>query len=76
MLEDLTPRKREFNCRVRSVGLALEAKDKKILETAIESVDVWPAKTLSNELKRRGLLLSDSAISNHRKKACACFRLN
>jgi hypothetical protein len=54
----------------------LDDKDSKILEQAIISPDVWPSKTLSNELKKRGLLVSDSAISNHRKKACACFRLN
>jgi hypothetical protein len=76
MLQDLTPPVRKFNCKVRTVILALDDKDSKILEQAMVSVDVWPAKTLSVELKRRGLLLSDSAISNHRKKSCACFRLN
>jgi hypothetical protein len=76
MLQDLTPPVRHFNCKVRTVILALDDKDSKILEQAIISPDVWPSKTLSNELKKRGLLVSDSAISNHRKKACACFRIN
>jgi hypothetical protein len=76
MLQDLTPPVRQFNCKVRTVLSGLDDKDSKILEQAVLSADVWPAKTLSIELKRRGLLLSDSAISNHRKKSCACFRLN
>jgi hypothetical protein len=76
MLEDLTPPVRHYNCKVRSVMLGLDAKDVKVFENAIMSADVWPSKTLSNELKKRGLLLSDSAITSHRKKSCACFRLN
>ena len=76
MLQDLTPPVRQFNCKVRTVVSGLDDKDSKILEQAILSADVWPAKTLSMELKKRGLLLSDSAISSHRKKSCACFRLN
>jgi hypothetical protein len=77
MLQDLTPPVRQFNCRVKTIlTQELDAKDAKILEQAILSPDVWGAKTLSNELKKRGLLLSDNAISSHRKKSCACFRLN
>jgi len=76
MLEDLKPPVRQFSCRVKTVILSLDAKDVKVLEQTIMSPDVWPAKTLSNELKKRGVLLSDNAISNHRKKSCACFRVN
>ena len=76
MLENLEPPVRQFNCRVKTVSEGLDVKDVKILEQAMISVDVWPARTLSIELKKRGLLLSDNAISNHRKKSCACFRLN
>ena len=75
MLEGLQPPVRQFNCKVRTVTAGLEAKDQKVLEQAIASPD-WPAKTLSVELKKRGLLLSDNAIANHRKKSCACFRIN
>jgi hypothetical protein len=76
MLENLEPPVRQFNCRVKTVSEGLDVKDVKILEQAMISPDVWPARTLSIELKKRGLLLSDNAISNHRKKSCACFRLN
>jgi hypothetical protein len=76
MLEDLEPPVRQFSCRVRTVSESLDAKDAKILEQALISPDVWASRTLSIELKKRGLLVSDNAIGNHRKKSCACFRLN
>jgi hypothetical protein len=76
MLDGLEPPQRVFNCRVRSVFETLEAKDKKILESAITSADVWPAKTLSNALKQRGLVLSDGAIAQHRKGSCSCGKIN
>jgi hypothetical protein len=76
MLEGLQPPKRVFNCRVRSVLETLDAKDKKIFEVAIQSFDLWPARTLSNALKQRGVVVSDAAISNHRKRTCSCGKIN
>ena len=76
MLDGLQPPKRVWNCRVRSVLETLDAKDKKILETALASLELWPARTLSNELKRRGVALSDSAIAIHRKGACSCGKID
>jgi hypothetical protein len=54
----------------------LDAKDKKIFEVAIQSFDLWPARTLSNALKQRGLVLSDGAIAQHRKGSCSCGKIN
>jgi hypothetical protein len=76
MLDGLQPPQRVYNCRVRSVLETLDAKDKKILETALDSLDLWPVRTLSIELKRRGLVLSDSAIANHRRGSCSCGKIN
>jgi hypothetical protein len=76
MLDGLQPPERVYNCRVRSVLETLDAKDKKILETALDSLDLWPVRTLSIELKRRGLVLSDSAIANHRRGSCSCGKIN
>jgi hypothetical protein len=76
MLDGLQPPKRVFNCRVRSVLVTLDAKDKKILESAIASADLWPARTLSNALKQRGMVLSDGAIAQHRKGSCSCGKIN
>lgn len=72
MLENLTPPKRVFTCAVRTVLQGLDEKDKKILVDAIANVDVWPAKTLSRALKERNIIVSDTAIGNHRKGGCSC----
>jgi hypothetical protein len=76
MLDGLEPPKRVFSCRVRSVLETLDDKDKKIFEVAIQSFDLWPARTLSNALKQRGLVLSDGAIAQHRKGSCSCGKIN
>jgi hypothetical protein len=76
MLDGLEPPKRVFSCRVRSVLETLDAKDKKIFEVAIQSFDLWPARTLSTALKQRGLVLSDGAIAQHRKGSCSCGKIN
>ncbi len=73
MLEDLKPPGRHFSCKVRTIAESLDAKDKVILLTAVNSEE-WNFKTLSNELAKRGLLIVDTAIAKHRRKQCACFR--
>lgn len=75
MLEGLKPpHERLYPCRVAQAILALDDKDQKILTEAIADLQTWPAKTLSNALKERGLLLADTTITKHRKKLCACGR--
>lgn len=73
MLEDLTPPVRAYACKVRTIAEGLDAKDKEILLTAVDSEE-WAYKTLSNELGKRGLVLTDTTIKSHRLKACSCFR--
>jgi hypothetical protein len=73
MLEDLIPPGRHFTCKVRTVADALDANDKKILLSAVNSEE-WKLKTLSNELAKRGLVIVDTAIAKHRRKQCSCFR--
>lgn len=72
MLEDLKPPVRQFPCKVRTVLGELEPKDREILLSALNSPDLWPAKTLSNALKSRGLQLIDSSINRHREGICSC----
>lgn len=74
MLEDLTPPDNGRTCKVAVIGATLSNADRQILETAIASKDAWPIKTLSRELRRRGIELSDSPLTNHRNKTCVCFR--
>lgn len=75
LLDGLEVPQRNRPCRVRTVLAELEPKDSKILADAIASPD-WAARTLSMALKERGLMLSDSAISSHRKKMCSCGRID
>lgn len=76
LLDGLEPHKKARPCRVRTVLAELDKKDLAILETALLSVDLWPARTLSVALKQRGVLLSDSAITHHRTKACSCGKID
>jgi hypothetical protein len=76
LLDGLEPHKKARPCRVRSLLAELEKKDADILASALQSPDLWPAKTLSNALKQRGVLLSDSAITHHRSKACSCGKID
>lgn len=73
MLEDLTPPASGRTCKVAVIGATLSDTDRKILEDAIASRDLWPIKTLSKELRRRGIELSDTPLTNHRNKTCVCF---
>jgi len=75
MLEGLTPpQNKAVYCKVDQVLQTLEAVDKQILVDAIANTTTWPAKTLSKELRLRGVSMADTTISKHRAKTCACYR--
>ena len=75
MLEDLKPPSpNKGTCKVGVVAETLSESDKKILLNAVADRDNWPIKTLARALAEKGLQLSDSPLSNHRAKSCACFR--
>jgi hypothetical protein len=75
MLEDLKPPSpNKGSCKVGVVAETLSEGDRKILLTAVADRDNWPIKTLARALAEKGLQLSDSPLSNHRAKSCACFR--
>lgn len=76
LLDGLEPHKKIRPCRVRTILNELEPKDQATLSTALKSIEMWGSKTLSNALKIRGILLSDSAISNHRRGACSCEKID
>jgi hypothetical protein len=73
MLEDLKPPVRTYACKVKTIAEGLDAKDREILLTAVNS-DEWAYKTLSNELGKRGIDILDTTIARHRTARCACFR--
>lgn len=75
MLEGLKQPKKNFGCKVEIVARELSESDKKIFFSAIDAPkEEWPAKTLSNELTKRGIRLVDTTITKHRTKACWCYR--
>jgi hypothetical protein len=74
MLENLKPPIRIRTCAVRTILAQIEKKDQEIFLSAIASED-WPALTLAKELTARGLLISDGAISRHRKEICSCSKI-
>lgn len=75
MLEGLEPPKNKaVYCKIALTLEQLDEADKTILTNALEDVEKWGAKTLSNALRTKGLSLADTTISKHRNKTCACFR--
>jgi hypothetical protein len=73
MLEDLVIPTKQTTCRVRSVAADLPDKDKTIFQQAVMNPE-WPCKTLSNELLKREVKISDTAIKHHREKRCSCWK--
>ena len=75
MLEGLTPpANAAVYCKVDQVLQTLDEADKKILSDAIANKDLWPAKTLSKQLRLRGISMADTTLSKHRANTCACYR--
>jgi hypothetical protein len=75
MLEDLKPpTDPRGSCKVAKVLDSLSETDQEILTGAIFDSNNWPIKTLSKALADRGLQISDTPLTSHRFKSCACFR--
>jgi len=62
MLEDLVIPVKQTTCRIRTVKDEIPDKDATILEQAVMNPE-WPCKTLSNELLKREIKVSDTAIT-------------
>lgn len=75
MLEGLEPPKNKaVYCKVDLMKETLSSEDYAIFIAAVDDKDKWPAKTLTNALRQRGVSVADTTISKHRQRACACFR--
>jgi hypothetical protein len=74
MLEDLALPVKVTSCRVRNVRAELNEKDAPIFDDAVMNPE-WPCKTLQNELAKRGIKISDTAIKHHREKRCSCWKI-
>lgn len=71
MLEGLEQPKRIRPCRVRDLANDMSKEDSKIFLTAV-SDDNWPIVTLVEALRNRGVDISASPITKHRKGMCSC----
>jgi hypothetical protein len=75
MLEDLKPPAPfRGSCKVGQIMLTLSKADQEILTGAIFDTANWPVKTLARALGEKGIQVSDTPITAHRFKNCACFR--
>jgi hypothetical protein len=75
MLEDLKPPSPfRGSCKVGQIMLTLSETDQEILTAAIFDTGNWPIKTLARALNEKGIQISDTPITAHRFKNCACFR--
>ena len=74
LLENFEPPARKFPCKIATVISELQPADKTVLVQALADETRWPAKTLSNALKARGIQLVDSTISRHRQGHCSCLK--
>ena len=74
MLENLFPPKQSRPCKVRSILETLEPADAEILEAAVMDYQKWKVKTLTDELRKLGLNISEKPIATHRAKDCSCWK--
>lgn len=75
MLEGLTPpRNKTVFCKIDKLAAEMTPEDRAIFMAAIEDHRTWPANTLSNALRQKGVSVADMTITKHRLQACACFR--
>jgi len=74
MLEDLTNEPRVRPCRVNTIKATLNAADQAKLEAAVTD-PAWPISQLEKQLRAKGLDISDSSITRHREKRCACSKI-
>lgn len=75
LLDDLTPTRRNFSCRIKEAADNLSKDDAERLYEAVGNITGWTAKGLARELGKRGLLISDHSINRHRRGECSCSRI-
>jgi hypothetical protein len=75
VLKDLVIPQKVWPCKVKNLAATLTEVDRKIFLAAVMNPD-WPLKTLENELRKRGMEISEHPLKKHRTGACACSRLD
>jgi hypothetical protein len=73
MLEGMEPQVKKPSCKMRTILESLEAKDKEILIQALGDPK-WTASSLSRELTKRGMAISEKPVMHHMRNGCSCAR--
>lgn len=71
MLEDLQPPKKIYPCKIRDLAATMTKEDSAIFIKAVNDPN-WPIVTLVEALRNRGVDISASPITKHRKGMCSC----
>ncbi len=75
MLENLQPPNKKTPCKVRTLMDSLNELDAQILEAAVLDSGKWKIKTLADELKSLGLVISEKPLTTHRARLCSCWKI-
>jgi hypothetical protein len=75
MLENLKPPARKHPCKVKSVMDGLNELDAQILEAAVLDSAKWKIKTLADELRSVGIVISERPLTTHRARLCSCWKI-
>lgn len=75
LLDDLTPTKRLYGCRVRDVRNTLDKDDQERLDAMLADDKNWAVNTLARALQSKGLDIKTHSITHHRNKACSCSKI-
>jgi hypothetical protein len=75
MLENLRPPVKVVPCKVRALLESLSEPDAEILEAAVMDSAKWKIKTLADELRTVGIVISEKPISTHRARLCSCWKI-
>lgn len=71
LLDNLEPPKKVHPCRVRELAQAMSKEDAKIFLEAVKDAN-WPIVTLAEALRARGVEISATPLTKHRKGSCSC----
>ena len=75
MLENLKPPARKATCKVRTIMDTLNELDAEILEAAVMDSAKWKIKTLADELRNLGIVISEKPLTTHRARLCSCWKI-
>lgn len=75
MLENLQPPSKKPACKVRTLMDGMNELDAQILDAAVLDSGKWKIKTLADELKMLGLIISEKPLTTHRARLCSCWKI-